>query len=68
MKYYRYYNARTWTVSAVTHYEYAHTLKLALGFEGTRRFDWGDTNFNGSYTGTTAQKTPRRSSRTRTSS
>jgi RHS repeat-associated protein len=52
-KYYRYYDNRTWVVTGVTHYEYEHTLKLVLGFEGARRYDWLDTTFNDTFAGAT---------------
>ena len=48
-KYYRYYGAAY--NSSDNRRGHPHALKLVLGFEGTRRYDWLDTSFNATYDG-----------------
>lgn len=49
VKYYRYYNSYNNSDGRRGH---SHSIKLALGFEGCRRFDWGDNGmFDDSFAG-----------------
>ena len=53
-KYYRYYDTYNASSGRLGH---PHTLKLVLGFEGCRRFDWDDNaTLDDSFTGTTSNQ------------